>query len=133
GVGGQGWWERDGGKVSKSAGNIVRPDELINRFGPDAVRYFLLREMVFGQDANFSDEGFVDRYNGDLANGLGNLLSRLVTLSRSAFDGRTPPHACSDNERAPAAKQAAEDYRAAIEERAFDRARASLWRRRCES
>jgi methionyl-tRNA synthetase len=123
-----GWWQRDGRKLSKSAGNIVRPDELIDRFGPDSVRYFLLREMVFGQDANFSDEGFVDRYNGDLANGLGNLLSRLVTLSRSAFDGRTPPHACSDNELAPAAKQAVEDYRADMENLAFNRALESLWR-----
>ncbi len=123
-----GWWQRDGRKVSKSAGNIVRPDELIDRFGADSVRYFLLREMVFGQDANFSDEAFVDRYNSDFANGLGNLLSRLVTLSRSAFDGRTPPHACSDNELAPAAKQAAEDYRAAMENLAFNRALESLWR-----
>ncbi|PYQ61537.1 MAG: methionine--tRNA ligase, partial [Acidobacteria bacterium] len=123
-----GWWQRDGRKVSKSAGNIVRPDELIDRFGPDSVRYFLLREMVFGQDANFSDEGFVDRYNGDLANGLGNTVSRLVTLSRNAFDGKTPPHACSDNELAPVAKQVAEEYRTAMEDFAFNRALESLWR-----
>jgi methionyl-tRNA synthetase len=84
--------------------------------------------MVFGQDANFSDEAFVDRYNSDFANGLGNTLSRLVTLSRSAFDGRTPPHACSDNELAPVAKQVVEDYRAAMGDLAFSRALESLWR-----
>ena len=75
-----GWWHRDGRKMSKSEGNVVRPDELIDRFGGDAVRYFLLREMVFGQDASFSDEAFIDRYNSDLANDLGNTVSRVVTL-----------------------------------------------------
>jgi methionyl-tRNA synthetase len=123
-----GWWQRDGRKVSKSAGNIVRPDELIDRFGSDSVRYFLLREMVFGQDANFSDEGFVDRYNSDLANTLGNTVSRLVTLSRNAFDGRTPPNACSENDLAPVARKAVEDYRTAMEDLAFSRALESLWR-----
>ena len=79
-----GWWLRDDRKISKSVGNVARPDELLERLGPDALRWFLLRDMVFGQDANFSDEAVVDRYNGDLANGLGNTLSRLVTLSRLA-------------------------------------------------
>ncbi|HYH44116.1 MAG TPA: methionine--tRNA ligase, partial [Thermoanaerobaculia bacterium] len=73
-----GWWNRDGRKVSKSAGNVVRPDELIERFGADSLRFFLMREMVFGQDASFSDEAFVERYNADLANTLGNTVSRLV-------------------------------------------------------
>ncbi|HSG38479.1 MAG TPA: methionine--tRNA ligase, partial [Thermoanaerobaculia bacterium] len=123
-----GWWQRDGRKVSKSAGNIVRPDELIERFGSDNVRYFLLREMVFGQDANFSDEGFVDRYNSDLANTLGNTVSRLVTLSRSAFNGMTPPEICSDNTLGPVAMQAVREYRKAMEDLAFSRALESLWR-----
>ncbi|HEY9420941.1 MAG TPA: methionine--tRNA ligase, partial [Thermoanaerobaculia bacterium] len=123
-----GWWQRDGRKVSKSAGNIVRPDELIDRFGSDNVRYFLLREMVFGQDANFSDEGFVDRYNSDLANTLGNTVSRLVTLSRNAFNGMTPPEICSDNPLAPVAMQAVREYRKAMEDLAFSRALESLWR-----
>jgi methionyl-tRNA synthetase len=123
-----GWWQRDGRKVSKSAGNIVRPDELIDRFGADNVRYFLLREMVFGQDASFSDEAFVDRYNSDLANDLGNTASRVVTLSRKAFDGKTPPEACTDNPLIEVARTAAADYRAAMEELQFHRALESLWR-----
>jgi len=123
-----GWWNRDGRKISKSAGNVVRPDDLIDRFGSDSVRYFLLREMVFGQDAAVSDEGFVDRYNSDLANDLGNTVSRIVTLSRKAFDGKTPPHACDDNELIEVAQRAVADYRAAMEDFAFSRALESLWR-----
>jgi methionyl-tRNA synthetase len=123
-----GWWQRDGRKVSKSAGNVVRPDDLIDRFGSDAVRYFLLREMVFGADASFSDEAFIDRYNSDLANDLGNTASRLITLSRSAFDGRTPPEPCFDNPVLEAARRVIPEYRAAMDDFAFHRALEALWR-----
>ncbi|HYN21728.1 MAG TPA: methionine--tRNA ligase [Thermoanaerobaculia bacterium] len=123
-----GWWQRDGRKVSKSAGNIVRPDELIERFGADSLRYFFLREMVFGQDASFSDEAFVDRYNADLANTLGNTVSRLVTLSRSAFGGKTPPVPCDDNPMIEAARRVVPEYRAAMDELAFSRALEALWK-----
>ncbi|HWM90609.1 MAG TPA: methionine--tRNA ligase [Thermoanaerobaculia bacterium] len=123
-----GWWNRDGRKISKSTGNVVRPDELIDRFGADSVRYFLMREMVFGQDASFSDEAFVERYNADLANTLGNTVSRLVTLSRSAFGGKTPPVPCDSNPMIEAAGRAVPEYRAAMDELAFNRALEALWR-----
>jgi methionyl-tRNA synthetase len=123
-----GWWQRDGRKVSKSAGNVVRPDELIARFGGDSLRYFLLREMAFGQDASFSDEAVIDRYNNDLANDLGNTVSRVVTLARNAFEGRTPPVADADSPLAEAARRAAAEYRAAMDDLAFQRALESLWR-----
>ncbi len=117
-----GWWLKDEHKVSKSKGNIVQLDGLIEQFGADAVRYFLLRDMVFGQDAAFSDEAFIDRYNSELANGLGNTVSRLVTLSRRAFDGRTPPIACDDNQLIARAAEAVDAYHAAMGRLQFDRA-----------
>jgi methionyl-tRNA synthetase len=87
---GHGWWLRDEAKMSKSIGNVVRPDSLIERFGADAVRYFLAREMAFGQDASFSDEAFLERYNADLANALGNTASRTVTMVDRYLGGTVP-------------------------------------------
>ncbi|MCE7960002.1 MAG: methionine--tRNA ligase, partial [Acidobacteria bacterium ACB2] len=95
---GHGWWLRDQRKMSKSVGNVVRPDALVERFGIDALRWFLLAEMTFGQDASFSDEAFLTRYNADLANGLGNTLSRAVRMAADAFGGRTPSERCEDND-----------------------------------
>ncbi|MDH3254803.1 MAG: methionine--tRNA ligase, partial [Acidobacteriota bacterium] len=123
-----GWWLRDQRKVSKSVGNIVRLDELMGQFGSDPVRYFLLRDMVFGQDASFSDEAFIDRFNSDLANDLGNTVSRIVKLCRRAFGGRTPPEACSNNPVKAAATKAIAEYRVAMDDLAFHQALASLWR-----
>jgi methionyl-tRNA synthetase len=123
-----GWWQRDGRKMSKSTGNVVRPGHLIERFGGDSLRYFFLREMVFGQDATFSDEAFIERYNSDLANDLGNTVSRVVTLSRNAFEGRTPPVPCEDNPLIEASRQAVESYHAAMKDFAFQQALEALWR-----
>jgi len=92
-----GWWLRDAKKVSKSVGNIVRPDNLVADFGADALRYFLLREMAFGQDASFSDEAFLTRYNADLANDLGNTVSRVAALCRQSFGAR--PTSCAPTTR----------------------------------
>jgi methionyl-tRNA synthetase len=88
---GHGWWLRDEAKMSKSIGNVVRPDYLIDRFGPDPLRYFLARDMAFGQDSNFSDASFVERFNADLANALGNTASRTAAMVGRAFAGRVPP------------------------------------------
>lgn len=86
-----GWWLSEDFKMSKSLGNVVRPLDLIEEFGVDPVRYFLMRDMVLGQDANFSLEAFVRRYNSDLANDLGNLVGRIYALIRDHFAGRVPP------------------------------------------
>ncbi|MEE9167288.1 MAG: methionine--tRNA ligase [Candidatus Neomarinimicrobiota bacterium] len=86
-----GWWLSEDFKMSKSMGNVVRPLDLIEEFGVDPVRYFLMRDMVLGQDANFSLEAFVRRYNSDLANDLGNLVGRICALIRSHFAGEIPP------------------------------------------
>ena len=85
-----GWWLRDARKMSKSTGNVVKPDDLVAAFGVDALRWHLVSAMSFGQDASFSDEDFLAGYNADLANGLGNTVSRAVKMSRDFFDGRTP-------------------------------------------
>ena len=93
-----GFWLKDQRKMSKSDGNVVRPDALVDAFGVDALRWHLISEMSFGQDASFSDEAFLVRYNSDLANGLGNTLSRAVRMASDAFDGKTPGERCDDNE-----------------------------------
>jgi len=85
-----GWWLMDGAKMSKSKGNVVRPQDYIALFGLDAFRYFVFREMVFGQDADFTDEAILTRYNADLANDLGNLVSRTTTLIQRFCDNRIP-------------------------------------------
>jgi len=86
-----GWWMVDETKMSKSLQNIVKPLDLLDKYGVDPVRYFLIRDMVLGQDANFSEEMFIRRYNSDLANDFGNLVNRITTLIRKNFDNCIPP------------------------------------------
>lgn len=85
-----GWWLLGESKMSKSLGNVVNPLDLVEKYGVDPVRYYLMREMVLGQDASFTMESFIKRYNSDLANDFGNLLSRVTKLIEKNFEGNIP-------------------------------------------
>jgi methionyl-tRNA synthetase len=123
-----GWWLRDNQKISKSVGNIVRPDYIIEQFGADALRFFFLREMIFGQDSNYSDEAFLQRYNSDLANDLGNTHSRIVKMTDTYFGGKTPPIPCGVNDVRKAAEQQVPKYLEAMNQFHFTRALDEVWR-----
>ena len=86
-----GWWLSDQTKMSKSLGNVVDPLDLIDSYGIDPIRFYLMKEMVLGQDANFSMDSFIKCYNSDLANDFGNLLSRVTNLINKFYDGELEP------------------------------------------
>ena len=103
-----GWWLMGGAKMSKSVGNVANYQDYVKVFGVDALRYFVMREMPLGQDANFSDDGVLTRFNSDLANDLGNLVSRTTTMVQRYCGGTIPAPA-------PAAREALDaDLEAAV-------------------
>lgn len=121
-----GWILKDNAKMSKSRGNVVRPEPLRQVLGTDATRYFLMREIPFGQDGSFSYDAMITRCNADLANGLGNLASRTLTMIRQYREGRVPAGGAAPNVREEAAKTIA-GYRESFEAFEFHRALEQAW------
>jgi len=125
-----GWWTVEGEKMSKSVGNVVDPYQVVEDFGSDVFRYFLLREIPFGQDGDFSKSAIISRVNGELANGLGNLVSRTLGMIERYRDGTMP----SPGELSPAdesiregAAALANQVEKAMDEIAFHKALSAVW------
>jgi methionyl-tRNA synthetase len=121
-----GWLLFEQSKMSKSRGNIVRAETIVETLGADALRYFLMREVVFGQDGSFSFDALVQRYNADLANGYGNLTSRILAMITRYFDGVVPEGA-SEPRILAAADTAAREFAQHFEALDFSRALEALW------
>jgi methionyl-tRNA synthetase len=128
-----GWLLFEENKMSKSRGNIVRAETIADVMGADALRYFLLREIVFGQDGSFSFDALVQRYNADLANGLGNLASRTLTMITRYFRGEVPypsakaAHRTEDDAIAEAARKTISEFNTLFDQQQFSRALESAW------
>ena len=126
-----GWLLFEESKMSKSRGNIVRTETILDVLGADALRYFLLREIVFGQDGSFSFDALVQRYNADLANGLGNLASRTLTMIKRYFNSEIPRQSprveAGDSAVAELATKVIGGYNAFFDQQQFSRALEAAW------
>src|SRR5215469_4940506 len=128
-----GWLLFEESKMSKTRGNIIRSETILDVLGADALRYFLLREIVFGQDGSFSFDALVQRYNSDLANGLGNLASRTLTMITRYFRGEVPypshaaAHTAEEDEVAALAKHTISVFHELFEQHQFSRALEMVW------
>lgn len=128
---GHGWLLMKDGKMSKSKGNVVYPDMIVDRYGLDALRYYLMREVPFGSDGVFTPEGFVDRTNFDLANDLGNLVNRTIAMVNKYFDGVLPEYKGAQSEIDESLEQIVkeniEKYESDIDELLFNKALERVW------
>ena len=122
-----GWLLFEQSKMSKSRGNIVRAETVLDVLGADALRYFLLREVTFGQDGSFSFDALVQRYNADLANGYGNLVSRTLAMIVKYFDGVVPDGAAADSGIRDILNQQTEQFDQRLEQLDFSRALENAW------
>ena len=126
-----GWWTNEGQKISKSLGNVIDPYELIETYGLDEVRYFLLREVPFGNDGDFSRRAVVGRINGDLANDFGNLVQRVLSMINRNCAGTLPePGAFEDADSAllASARSLIDELQGDFDDQAFHKALTAIWR-----
>ena len=125
-----GWWTVNGQKMSKSLHNVVEPNQLADQFGVDVIRYFLLREVPFGLDGDFSHKALIGRLNSDLANNLGNLLNRTVNMMKKYFDGIIPTPATpgdEDSELESKAREVVDEVRKLYDELSFNKILQKIW------
>jgi len=125
-----GWWTVNGQKMSKSLHNVVEPNQLADQFGVDVIRYFLLREVPFGLDGDFSHKALIGRLNSDLANNLGNLLNRTVNMMKKYFAGIIPTPATpgdEDSELESKAREVVDEVRKLYDELSFNKILQKIW------
>src|SRR5699024_4605036 len=129
---GHGWLLMKDGKMSKSKGNVVYPDFLVDRYGLDSLRYYLMREIPFGSDGIFTPADYVTRTNSDLANDLGNLLNRTVAMINQYLDGKIPTLGSVqndfDSELEAVAAKAIEGFNSSLENLQFNLALQNIWK-----